>query len=63
MSGDSAVLQQPGIETSAIVTNANPKYPVIVSDLCFNPTGVRVPICIPQDLQRYATDLILRGGR
>jgi hypothetical protein len=57
------VLQHRGIDTSAIVANSNPKYAIIVSDLYFNPSSVRMPIRISQDLERDAIDLIPRGDR
>jgi hypothetical protein len=63
MSAYSALLQNLGINTSAVVTNPKPKHEVIVSDLRLNPTGMRVPIHISQDLECDPTNLALGGGR
>jgi hypothetical protein len=63
MSGDSAFLQDLGIDTSAVVTNPNPKQLVIVSDLYFNPRGLCVPIRVSQYLARNPANLIIGSRR
>jgi hypothetical protein len=43
MPGTSAFLEHLGIYASTIVADAKSKHLAIVPDLCFNPSGVRVP--------------------
>jgi hypothetical protein len=63
MSADSALLQNLGINTSAVVTNPEPKHEVIVSDFRLNPSSVRVPIHIAQDFECDPTNLAFGCGR
>ena len=63
MSGDSAFLQHFGIDTSAIVTNPNTKHLVIVSDLCFDPSGMSVPRSVPQEFERNPESLTIGNRR
>jgi hypothetical protein len=61
--GDSAFLQQLGIDTCAVVTNAETKHLVIVSDLHFNSSGMRVPKSVSQEFERNPADLIIGSWR
>src|SRR5580704_172010 len=63
MPGTSAFLQHGGIDTLTIVADAKTKHPVIVPDLCFNPSGVRVSKRISQNFKSDPTDLVFRRGR
>jgi hypothetical protein len=63
MSGDSAFLQHFRVDASAVVTNPNPKHLVIVSDLCFYPSGMRMPKSISQELERNSANLIIGSRR
>jgi hypothetical protein len=58
MSSTSAFLQHLGVDSSAVVANANAKCLVAMSNLCFDPARIRVSKSVSEQFKRNPANLI-----